>query len=628
MFDNERRFRLLVDSVIDYAIYMLDPSGIITNWNTGAERIKGYSADEIIGQHFSKFYTLEDRVLGLPARALEVARREGRFETEGWRIRKDGSRFFASTVVDPIYDAGTLIGFARITRDITERQSAQKALHDAQQQFKLLISNVTDYALYLLDLEGNVSSWNAGGQRIKGYAPEEIIGQNFSRFYTPADQAAGRPARALSIARNTGRYEEEGLRVRKDGSFFWASVVIDPIRDDSGQLIGYAKITRDITERHQAQLSLARVQKQLAESQKMDALGQLTGGVAHDFNNLLMIVSGHIQTLKKFAAKDSRAAMAAQAIEHAAHRGAALTRQLLTFSRRQRVNPQTVSLPQKIGSIREVLDSGIGGIVDLEIDIPQDAWPVNVDTGELEVALINLAVNARDAMPDGGTVTIRTENVRLGEDESVPPGDYVAIIVKDTGVGIPPDIVAKVFDPFFTTKDVGKGTGLGLSQVYGFAHQAGGTVKIDSELGKGTTLTIYLPRELNDPGGDDAASGDQKKYVGTVLLVEDNPDVASASTGLLEQLGYSVRWALNTDAALKEIELNGVDLVFSDIVMPGRLDGLGLARIIRQRHPEVPILLATGYSEALRTAQSDFKVLQKPYEMHELSRAIIELTRG
>ncbi len=628
LFDSERRFRLLVEGVIDYAIYMLDPSGIIINWNAGAERIKGYRADEIVGQHFSKFYTPEDRILGLPARALEVARREGKFEAEGWRVRKDGTRFFASVVIDPIYDAGTLIGFAKITRDITERQSAQKALHDAQQQFKLLVSNVTDYALYLLDPEGNVSSWNAGGQRIKGYAPEEIIGQNFSRFYTPADQAAGRPARALSIARKDGRYEEEGLRVRKDGSFFWANVIIDPIRDDNGRLIGYAKITRDITERRQAQLSLAKVQKQLAESQKMDALGQLTGGVAHDFNNLLMIVSGHIQTLKKFAAKDSRAAMAAQAIEHATQRGAALTRQLLTFSRRQRVNPQTVSLPQKIESIREVLDSGIGGMVQLTIDIPQDAWPVNVDIGEFEVALINLAVNARDAMPDGGTVAIRTENVRLGEDESVPPGDYVAIIVKDTGVGIPPDIIAKVFDPFFTTKDVGKGTGLGLSQVYGFAHQAGGTVKIDSELGKGTTLTIYLPRELSDPGQDNETPGDQKKYIGTILLVEDNPDVASASTGLLEQLGYSVRWALNTDVALKEIERNGIDLVFSDIVMPGRLDGLGLARVIQQKHPGLPILLATGYSEALRTAQSDFKVLQKPYEMHELSRAIIELTRG
>jgi PAS domain S-box-containing protein len=628
LFDSERRFRLLVDGVVDYAIYMLDPSGIVINWNTGAQRIKGYSPDEIIGKHFSKFYTPEDRVLGMPARSLEVARREGKFETEGWRVRKDGTRYFASVVIDPIYEAGALIGYAKITRDITERQSSLRALQDAQQQFKLLVSGVTDYALYLLDPEGNISSWNAGGERIKGYTPEEIIGQHFSRFYTPADREVGRPARALSIARESGRYEEEGLRVRKDGSFFWASVVIDPIRDGDGLLIGYAKITRDITERREAQISLLKVQKQLAESQKMDALGQLTGGVAHDFNNLLMIVSGHIQTLKKFAARDSKAAMAAQAIEHAAQRGAALTRQLLTFSRRQRVNPETINLPQRIEAIRDVLDSGLGGNVVLIIDICRDAWPVTVDAGELEVALINLVVNARDAMPDGGAVTISTKNASLGEDESVPPGDYVAIIVSDSGVGIPADIITSVFDPFFTTKAVGKGTGLGLSQVYGFAHQAGGTVKIESELGKGTTLTIYLPRELNVSVHDNEQSGDQKKHAGTVLLVEDNPDVASASTGLLEQLGYLVRWALNTDAALKEIEHNGIDLVFSDIVMPGRLDGLGLARILKQLRPDLPILLTTGYSDALRKAQSDFKVLQKPYEMHELSRAISELTRG
>ena len=256
--------------------------------------------------------------------------------TEGWRIRKDGTRFLASVVIDAIYEHGVLIGFAKITRDITERQTAQSALHDSERKFRLLVNGVTDYALYMLDPEGYVSSWNAGGERIKGYTPAEIIGQHFSRFYTEADRAAGRPARALSIARETGRYEEEGWRVRKDGTFFWASVVIDPIRDEAGRLVGFAKITRDITERRNAQLELAQVQQQLAQSQKMDALGQLTGGVAHDFNNLLMIVSGNIQVLKEAAADDPKAARAAQAIEIAAQRGAALTRQLLTFSRRQR----------------------------------------------------------------------------------------------------------------------------------------------------------------------------------------------------------------------------------------------------------------------------------------------------
>jgi PAS domain S-box-containing protein len=628
LYDSERRFRLLVEGVIDYAIYMLDPDGIVTNWNAGAQRIKGYQADEIIGSHFSRFYTPEDRDAGLPARSLERALREGRMESEGWRVRKDGSRFLASVVIDPIYDDGVFIGYAKITRDVTERDSAQNALRDSERNFKLLVSGVTDYALYMLDPNGYVSSWNAGGERIKGYSRTEIIGQHFSRFYLDADQAAGRPARALAIARDTGRYEEEGWRVRKDGSFFWASVVIDPIRDDDGRLLGFAKITRDISERREAQAVLERVQKQLAESQKMDALGQLTGGVAHDFNNLLMVVSGHIPVLKKLAAQDPKAARAAQAIELAAQRGATLTRQLLTFSRRQRLNPQAVHLRQRIEAIHEVLMSGLGGNVKLQTDIAADAWPVTVDVGELEIALVNLVINARDAMPDGGTVTIASKNLTVDDGGPVAPGDYVAIVVQDSGVGIPEDVITSVFDPFFTTKPVGKGTGLGLSQVHGFAHQAGGTVTIESKLGQGTTVKIYLPR-----GSDEAVDAEPGQIpaeplrTGTVLLVEDNPEVAGASTGLLEQLGYSVRWVPNAEAALQEIEKNGIDLVVSDIVMPGRMDGLGLARIIKQKHPELPILLATGYSEAAQNVHADFRILRKPYQIHELSRALADLTR-
>ncbi len=465
LFESERRFRLLVEGVIDYAIYLLDPTGIITNWNAGAERIKGYLAHEVVGQHFRIFYPPEERAAGLPERNLEMARREGKYEAEGWRIRKDGTRFFASVVIDAIYDKGELIGFAKITRDLTERQAATGALRDSERQFAYLVSGVTDYALYMLDTEGRVSSWNAGGQRIKGYTPVEIIGQHFSRFYTDNDQANGRPARALQIAREQGRYEEEGWRVRKDGSFFWASVIIDPIRDDAGNLIGYAKITRDITERRNAQVSLERVQQQLAESQKMDALGQLTGGVAHDFNNLLMVVTGHIHTLKSLAADNPKALRAAQAIELAAQRGANLTRQLLTFSRRQRLNPEAIDVRQRIDSIREVLMSGLGGNVRLLVDISNDIWPVTVDVGEFEIALVNLIINARDAMPDGGSVTVSAANVMVGDEDTIEPGPYVAICVEDSGVGIPKDIISKVFEPFFTTKAVGKGTGLGLSQV-------------------------------------------------------------------------------------------------------------------------------------------------------------------
>ena len=618
LFESERRFRLLVEGVVDYAIYMLDPEGIVTNWNAGARRIKGYEAPEVVGKYFGMFYPPEDREAGMPAISLAVAREHGRFEAEGWRVRKDGTRFLASVVIDAIYEEGELIGFAKITRDVTERSKSAEALKDSERHFRLLVSGVTDYALYMLDPNGIVSNWNAGGQRIKGYLPDEIIGQHFSRFYSTADQAAGRPARALRLALENGRYEEEGWRVRKDGSFFWASVIIDPIRDDDGQLIGFAKITRDISERREAQLNLEKIQRQLAESQKLDALGQLTGGVAHDFNNLLMIISGSLHTLKKIAGDDAKGMRAVRAIETATQRGASLTRQLLTFARRQSVNPQTFDPVESIQSVRQILDAALGGSLELVIDAEDGVWPVTVDPAEFEAALVNLVVNARDAMPQGGSITVAASNIHL--DDGTRKGDHVAIKVQDTGVGIPPDVLVKVFDPFFTTKPVGKGTGLGLSQVHGFAHQAGGTVTVASELGKGTTFTICLPRsELPMQPAEAEVSS---LGTGTVLLVEDNPDVANASTGLLEQLGYTVRWVSNADAALQEIERDDIDLVFSDIVMPGGMDGLGLARAIKQKHPALPILLATGYSEAAHNVRADFPVLRKPYQLHELSRAL------
>ena len=621
LFDSERRFRLLVEGVIDYAIYMLDPTGIITNWNAGAERIKGYQASEAIGQHFSMFYSPEEREAGFPANSLETARRTGKFEAEGWRVRKDGTKFLASVVIDAIYEHGDLVGFAKITRDITQRKQAESALTESEHQFRLLVGGVTDYALYMLSPDGIVTNWNVGGERIKGYAPEEIIGQHFSRFYTDADRAAGRPARALQIASDTGHYDEEGWRVRKDGSFFWASVVIDSIRDNTGRLIGFAKITRDITERREAQENLERVQRQLAESQKMDALGQLTGGVAHDFNNLLMIVSGNVQTLKARVDDDPKALRAVHAIETATQRGAALTRQLLTFSRRQSVNPLPTDIPDRIRSIADVLKSGLGSAITLQMDMPDDVWSVTVDATEFETALLNLVINARDAMTDGGRVIVKARNVGATGDV----GDRVAISVEDAGQGIPEDILAKVFDPFFTTKPVGKGTGLGLSQVHGFANQAGGRIDIDSELGRGTVVTIHLPRSEtlsvkdNRQGRIDDASG-------TVLIVDDNPDVANASAGLLEQLGYRVRITNNAEAALKEIESDSIDLVFSDIVMPGKMDGLGLAMALRAKRPNLPVLLTTGYSEALAGGQTDFHILRKPYAIHELSQALAKLS--
>lgn len=506
---------------------------------------------------------------------------------------------------------------------MVKKSSQQRGLFESERSFRLLVEGVGDYALYMLDPTGIITSWNIGGERIKGYSPAEILGQHFSRFYTETDRANGKPARALGIAREKGRYEEEGWRVRKDGTFFWASVVIDPIYED-GELIGFAKITRDITERRNAQIKLEEMQRQLAESQKFDALGQLTGGVAHDFNNLLMIISGSLHMLKRAAHDEAKLQRAISAIETATKRGAALTNQLLTFARRQSVNPQAIDFAERIAAIREVLDAGVGSSVRLAFDIGRDVWPIKADASEFETALLNLVINARDAMPDGGTVTIGARNVAL--DEAPLAGDFVAIDVADNGLGIPSDVLDKIFEPFFTTKPIGKGTGLGLSQVHGFAHQAGGTVKVASELGKGTRFTVLLPRgeDASLPGttGEPAFQGS-----GTVLLVEDNPDVALVSIGLLEQLGYHVCRVADAEAALREIEKNGVDFVFSDIVMPGKMDGVTLAHHLRQIRPGLPILLATGYSDVAAGVRGDFPILRKPYEIHELSEAIAKLPR-
>jgi PAS domain S-box-containing protein len=632
LYESERKFRLLVEAVKDCAIYMLDPSGIIVNWNSGAERLKGYSAAEIVGQHFSKFYTRDDRMAGLPARVLEAAARDGHYEAEGWRLRKDGGCFWAAVEVDAIHDENQrLIGFAKITRDITERQIAQQTLWETARQFRTLIEGVTDYALYMLDPNGLVINWNTGAERIKGYAADEIIGQHFSRFYTDSDRAAGLPARALQTAAQDGRFEAEGWRVRKDGSLFWANAVIDRITDENGAVIGFAKITRDITERRNGQLALQEAQAQRAQAQKMEALGQLTGGVAHDFNNLLMIVSGHLQSLKKLIAGDESGCRAVEAIELATRRGATLTRQLLTFSRRQTFHPAVANLSESIEAFRNMLTTSLGALARLVTDVPPETWPVQIDGSEFELALVNLALNARDAMPqDGGVISISAENVQLTPEQTPAGlrGEFVALSVTDNGCGIAPDILSLVFDPFFTTKGANKGSGLGLSQVHGFAHQSGGTVTITSDLGRGTCVTLYLPRATGAPKKE---RGERDSVIdhlegGTALVVEDNPEVAKVTEQMVRQLGYRVQRAESAATALELAGHMRFQLVISDIVMAGSMDGVGLARALRQQHPDLPIVLVTGYSSSATAAEFEFAMLRKPFELSHLSRAIAKAT--
>ena len=429
----------------------------------------------------------------MPAQFLAIAAREGRFESEGWRVRKDGSRFWASVVIDAIRSkSGELLGFAKVTRDITERRAAQEALLESERQFRLLVAGVTDYALFMLDPNGIVTSWNAGAERIKGYTSDEILGQHFSRFYTERDRAAGAPTRAIATAISEGHFEADGWRVRKDGSMFWANVVIDPIRDERGTLIGFAKITRDITERREAQLALQKAQAQRAQTQKMDALGQLTGGVAHDFNNLLMVVSGHVPMLKRRLGEDPKAMRSLNAIELAVQRGATLTRQLLTFARRQNFDPVVCKLPERIDTFSSMLASSLGATVRLITTIGAEIWPVKVDASELELAMVNLVLNARDAMPEGGKIVIETRQIALGadNDKELAPGSYVCLSVTDSGEGMDKETLARAIEPFFTTKGVGKGTGLGLAMVHGMTAQMGGSFTLRSKEGRGSVAEL------------------------------------------------------------------------------------------------------------------------------------------
>jgi PAS domain S-box-containing protein len=631
LLESERRFRYLVEGVVDYAIYMLDVNGVVTNWNRGAERSKGYSAEDVVGRHFSIFYTPEDRAAGLPARGLAQAQREGCWQSEGWQLRKDGSRFWASVVIDTIHDdQGRHIGFAKITRDVSERRAAQQALAESERQFRTLVAGVMDYALVMLDASGVVTNWNAGAEHIKGYTAEEIVGQHMEVFYTEQARLAGTPRKALQTAVDHGRYEAEAWRVRKDGSLFWANVVVDAIRDGRGELIGFAKITRDITERRNAQLELQRAHERLAQSQKMEAMGQLTGGVAHDFNNLLMVVAGQAQLLRRRIGDDPRAVRALEAIEVSARRGQDLTRQLLAFARRQRLNPVPLCLHERAEAFRQLMTASLGGAVELRVDVPESIWPVEVDPGELELALLNLAVNARDAMPNGGVLTIAARNEILeAETEPHLEGEFVALRVSDNGVGIPPDILPRIFEPFFTTKDMARGTGLGLSQLYGFAEQSGGRVRVESVLGEGSAFTLYLPHSHKTVGAPGVAVERDVPQGARVLVVEDNPDVAEVAAGLLEQLGSRPQVVSSAEAALRLLrEGERPDLVFSDIVMAGEMDGLALARRLRAEWPDLPVLLTTGYSQSAENIGQEFAILPKPYELPELARALGSALEG
>ncbi|MHC8314389.1 hybrid sensor histidine kinase/response regulator [Pseudomonas sp. LB3P31] len=623
----EKRLRLLIDAVIDYAIYMLDPDGIIASWNAGAKRFKGYEEAEILGQHFSRFYTEADRLAGMPQRALDTAKREGRFEGEGWRVRKDGSRFWCHVVIDPIRDAdGQLLGFAKITRDLTDRKMAEETLKQSEQQFRLLVQSVTDYAIYMLDPQGRLTNWNTGAQRIKGYTPEEVVGQHFSMFYTPEDRAAGEPQRALDTAIREGRFENKAWRLRKDGTQFMAHVVVDPIWGETGTLLGFAKITRDITEATNTQRALEETREALFQAQKMQAIGQLSGGIAHDFNNLLTVILGNLEIIRKRAENEPRITRLVDNATQGALRGVSLTQRMLAFARRQELKTEAVQVPEMVQGISGLLRSALGPAVRLETQFPPGLEPALADLNQLELAVMNLVTNARDAMPKGGKILISAQSVEIHAKStlSLAAGRYICLSVVDSGEGMDDATLASAMDPFFTTKGLGKGTGLGLSMVHGFIEQLGGRFILKSQKDKGTTAELWLPVASADrtsqPLADSAPPAPVSRLC--VLVVDDDSLVLTSTCLLLEDLGHKV---VGASSGAKALELfsgdQAFDLVITDMAMP-HMSGAQLAHAIQVISPAMPIVLATGYAERLEGFAANLPRLSKPFNQLNLVEII------
>ena len=500
---------------------------------------------------------------------------------------------------------------------------------DDGQLYRRLVEAVTDYAIYMLDTGGHVTSWNAGAQRFKGYTPDEIIGQHFSRFYTAEDRATNLPARALQMAAGEGKFEAEGWRLRRDGSRFWAHVVIDPIRDSEGNLIGYAKITRDLTERKEAQEKLDKAREALFQSQKMDAVGQLTGGVAHDFNNLLMAVLGSLELLRKRLPDDPHILRLLDNATLGAKRGATLTQRMLAFARRQDLDARPLDVGKLAHGMGELLERSLGAHAQLEIEIPSGLPMVRADENQLELALLNLSVNARDAMADGGVIRIGAgaEKVTSNDEIGLTPGAYVRLTVRDSGEGMDEETLARATEPFFTTKGVGKGTGLGLSMVHGMAAQMGGRLLLKSKRGHGTIAEIWLPAAVSEvdaatPDGNAASTAPARAL--RVLAVDDDGLVLFNTTAMLEDLGHVALEANSGAQALAILRREPVDLVITDQAMP-QMTGLQLLETIRAEWPDMPVILATGYAELPGGAGAGVQRLGKPFSEHDLMRVIAAL---
>ncbi len=635
----EDSFRLLVESVRDYAIFLLDPQGRVASWNAGARRIKGYTAEEIIGSHFSRFYPADAIARGWPEHELEVARQEGRFEDEGWRLRKDGSRFWANVVITALRDeSGELRGFAKVTRDITERRRAEEALRQTEERFRLLVESVKDYAIVMLDPDGRVVSWNVGAERILGYRADEITGQPFARFYPDEDVRAGKPARELAAAVRDGRCEDEGWRVRRDGTRFWADTIITALRGESGELRGFAKVTRDDTERRRADEAIHKAHEDL-ELKVRERTAELTAAnarlaeadrrkdeflamLAHELRNPLAPLRNALYLLRMADAdavvREQARSMMDRQVEHFTH----LVDDLLDVSRITRgtmqLRRERLDLARLVRTAaedhRRVLE---GAGLTLTLDIPDTPVWMEGDATRLTQVLNNLLDNSAKFTDRGGRVS-----VRVAKDSAA---GRAVVTVRDTGIGIAADMLPRLFD-VFTQADRSLdrergGLGLGLALVKGLVELHDGTVEAASAgPGQGAEVTIRLP--LQEEPAALTAQPTQAAPAAVrlrILVVEDNRDAAASLRMLLELLGHEVQAVHSGPEGVQAAGSWRPDVILCDIGLPG-LDGYGVAREVRKNPAtsQARLIAVSGYGrdeDRRRSAQAGFSHhLTKPVD--------------
>ncbi len=632
------RFDLIAQEIEGYSIFLVDVEGRVVSWNRGAVKITGYRAEEMIGQQLDRLYLQEDRRAELPGRLLQRAAEEGHVFARGWRIAKDGRRYLAEIVMTAVHDAqGRLEGFVNFARDVTDEQALADKLQHAQDRLALGLRS-GNIGLWDWDILTDQLHVSPEWKQQLGFADTELNATSalFYQLLHPDDAGRVQALQDAALRDPQIRYDLE-IRLRhKDGSWRWIHSRGQVLRDDDGRPIRMIGVHSDVTQRRETEA-------QLRQALRMEAIGQLTGGVAHDFNNLLTVVLGNAELLRDRVEADATARQLAETTLSAAERGAALTRRLLAFARRETLAPERVNPNRLVSGVLPLLVSTLGEDIEIATDLGAELWDVLVDPHQLENSLINLVVNARDALPDGGHVVIATRKrvVAAGSraSEQTNPGDYVEILVVDDGNGMPPDVVERAFEPFFTTKDVGKGSGLGLSMVYGFVRQSGGLVEIESRVGQGTTVRILLPRA--QPVDASAARGGPalNALAGRgerVLVVEDDEPVRRLMAGLLRDMNYKVLEAGDGPQALEVADkVPDLDLLVTDMVMPGGMNGVALASRLRGQHPNLPVLYVSGYSDRpLPGAKVDStephadgtgpvdRHLGKPFNRRALARAV------